>query len=386
MAVFGGLSRRLRSVLTELIGLLCRTVELSAARLVAGTWHFILHACGYSRRGERSPRLCCRTVRESCPSHGSSTVWCLSRTPLAFACRLLHVAIPMSQLPVREGISPPLCARDAMIDFQPVSGFERVSAICTSAVLSLQESRDSPGDSGMVCTPATPGDCIAIVGAAPPLHVHVPLNRRLGVATQPLPTGARQAVPLPILAPPVLLVAPLQRLVRMTTPAPRAEWWAQLFVHRLERRVTPDGGAVVAPASEHRVQRRDETCLCVHSMSAHHCPPLSLMTCHRLPARLDDRLVAALGRRGVWPKVEAQEVKPGLTLLSLHGLGDAGLARLPGQSQAVQWFRQQRLTARDHCPLWLEDEQIIRLAHPSRRSTGKRSRARLFQSVQGHLG
>jgi hypothetical protein len=127
-----------------------------------------------------------------------------------------------------------------MIDFQHVSGFERVSASCTSPVLSLQESRDSRGDARMVCTPATPVDFIAIVGAAPPVHVHVPLNRRLAVETQSFPTGSRHEVPRPVFAPPVLLVAPLQTLVRMATPDPRPEWLAPLFVHLLARLVTTD--------------------------------------------------------------------------------------------------------------------------------------------------
>jgi hypothetical protein len=257
------------------------------------------------------------TVRDRFPSHGSSHVWCLSRTPSACACRRRHVAIPMEQLPGRGGIPPPLFARDARIDFQHVSGFKRVAARCTSPVLSLQESRDSPGDARMMCTSTTPVECIAIVGAAPPLHFDVPLHRRLGVETQALPTGSRPEVPLSVLAPPGLLVAPFQTLVRMARPDPRSELVAQLCVHLLERLVTTDRGAVVAPASDHRVQRLDEASLGVHPMSAHPCPYLSLMTCHRLPARLDARLGAARGRRGVWPNVEAQEVHPCLTLLNL---------------------------------------------------------------------
>ena len=195
---------------------------------------------GDSRRGGRSPRLCGRTVRERCPSHGASHVWCLSRTPSACACRLLQVAIPMEQWPVRGVSSPPWCSRHAMIDVQPVSGVERVSARGPAPVLSLQESRDSRGDARLVCTPATPGDVLAIVGAAPPVHVHVPLHRRLAVATPSCPTGSRPAVPWPVFAPPVLLVAPCQPLGRLATPDPRPAWWAPRCVHRLDRLVTTD--------------------------------------------------------------------------------------------------------------------------------------------------
>jgi hypothetical protein len=219
----------------------------------------------------------------------------------------------MEPLPGRGVISPPLCARKEMIDFPHVSGVERVSASGTSPVLSLQESRDSRGDARMVCTPATPVDVIAIGGAAPPLPVHVPLHRRLAVDTPSFPTGSRPAVPLPVFAPPGLRVAPCQTRVRMATPDPRPEWLAPLFVPRLARRGPTDRGAVVAPSSDHRVQRRDETCLGVHPMSAHHGPHLSRMTCHRLPARFDDGFVSALGLRGVVPHVEPQEVKPCFT-------------------------------------------------------------------------
>ena len=196
--------------------------------------------CSFQYTRRSSPRLCCRTVRESFPSHGYSNVWCLSRTPSAGACRLLQVAIPMSPWSVRGVSLPPLCSRHEMIDFQHVSGFERGSASCTSPVWSLQESRDSRGDARTVCTPATPVACLALGGAAPPVHVPVPRNRRLAGETQSFPTGSRPEVRLPVVAPPVLLGAPCQTRGRMAKPAPRPEWLAQLFVHLLERLVTTD--------------------------------------------------------------------------------------------------------------------------------------------------
>jgi len=110
-----------------------------------------------------------------------------------------------------------------MLDVPHGFGLDGVAARCPSPVLSRQESGDSPGDSGVVCTPATPGDCLAIVGAAPPLHVDVPRHRHLGVDASSLPRGSRLAVPRPRLAPPVLLVAPWQGRARRAKPAPRAE-------------------------------------------------------------------------------------------------------------------------------------------------------------------
>ena len=55
----------------------CRTPAVSRAhqreRGTSGCWW----ASGYSRRGNRSPRLCFKTVLASFPAHGSSIVWCL---------------------------------------------------------------------------------------------------------------------------------------------------------------------------------------------------------------------------------------------------------------------------------------------------------------------
>jgi hypothetical protein len=239
----------------------------------------------------------------------------------------------------------------------------------------------------MVGTSVTPVTCIAIVGAAPSLPFHVPLNRRLGVDTPPLPTRARLEGPLPLLVPPVLLVAPCQTRMRRTTPAPRSAWLAPLFVPRLERLLTPHGRAVVAPSSDHRVERLDEASRWVHPMSVHHGPSLSLMTCHRLPARVDDGLVAALGRRGVVPNGAAQEVTAGLTCLDLQGVGEAGRARFPFQAQAASVVLQHRLTALAHVPLGRSGHQLLRLANHGRwAAAGQRLHDGRFPSVQGHVG
>jgi hypothetical protein len=239
----------------------------------------------------------------------------------------------------------------------------------------------------MVCTSTAPIDLIAIVGTAPPLHFDVPLNRRLGVAPPPLATGSRHAVPPPVFAAPVPLVAPFQALIRLAKPDPRAQLLTQLFVHLRKRLVTTDRREVVAPSTDYRVQRLDQAFLCIHPMSAHHRPQMSLMTGHRLPARFDDGLVSPLRLRGVLPNVEPQAVKPGLPVLDVQGVGDAGFARLQFPSHVASVFRQHRLTALDHFALGMQGHQIIRIANHGRSvSAGKRSRDRLFQAVQGHVG
>jgi hypothetical protein len=210
-------------------------------------------------------------VRARFPSHGAAHVGGRSRTPSAFAGRLRHVAIAMAQWPGRGGLSPSLWSREARIDVPHVSGVARVAAVGTSPALALQEAGASPGDAGGG-TPAPPGDGLAIVGAAPPWPGDVPPNRRHGVATDSRPTGWRRDGPRPRLAPPVWLVAPVQGLVRLATPDPRAALGAQLCVPRRERLVTPDREAGVAPSSEHRGPRRQPAGLGSPPRSAPHGP------------------------------------------------------------------------------------------------------------------
>jgi hypothetical protein len=53
---------------------------------------------GYSRRGNRSPRLCFKTVRASFPAHGSSVIYPLSWAP-CWACDLHVGASPVRVIP-----------------------------------------------------------------------------------------------------------------------------------------------------------------------------------------------------------------------------------------------------------------------------------------------
>jgi hypothetical protein len=76
---------------------------------------------GYSRRGNRSPRLCFKTVLASFPAHGSSIVWCLSSIPTTVLSRLCIMAVSVQQLPVVIGIFPALGFREDVVDFQQVS-------------------------------------------------------------------------------------------------------------------------------------------------------------------------------------------------------------------------------------------------------------------------
>src|SRR5918996_4417788 len=60
----------------------------------------------------------------------------------------------------------PLWSRHAVLACQHVAGCEGRATRWTSPVLSLQASRDARGDARMGGPPATPVDCLAIVGAA----------------------------------------------------------------------------------------------------------------------------------------------------------------------------------------------------------------------------
>ena len=93
---------------------------------------------GYSRRGNRSPRLCFRTVRASFPAHGSSRVWCLSRIPSAVFSRLCIVAVSMEELPVVVRILPAVFFGNDVIFFQHVSHLIVQSASGTLSLLSLE--------------------------------------------------------------------------------------------------------------------------------------------------------------------------------------------------------------------------------------------------------
>jgi hypothetical protein len=274
-----------------------------------------------------------------------------------------------------------------MRDCPHVSSCARVSARWATPLLPPQQSCDALGGAGRVCTSTAPRARLAVVGSAPPLPVDGPLNRRLGVAPPPRATGARDDVPPPGFAAPVPRVAPLPALVRRATPAPRAPWVTPLFVPRRNRLVTPARRAGVAPAADHRVPRRAQACLCLQPLSAPHRPQVALMTCHRLPARGDAGLVAPRRRRGVGPHVEPHAGTPGLPGLDVPGGGDAGVARLHGHAPVASGFRQPRRTARDHCARGRQGHQILRSAQHGRSvSAGQRSRARLFPSVQGHVG
>ena len=94
-------------------------VSRAQKRERSGRWR----ASGYSRRGNRSPRLCFKTVLASFPAHGSSIVWCLLRIPLTVFSRLFVMAVSVQQLPVVIGIFPTLCFREDVVNFQQVSCF-----------------------------------------------------------------------------------------------------------------------------------------------------------------------------------------------------------------------------------------------------------------------
>ena len=67
---------------------------------------------GYSRRGNRSPRLCCKTVRASFPAHGSSVIYPLSWAPYG-ACDL-HVGASPSRV-IHTSLNGVLTASAALL-------------------------------------------------------------------------------------------------------------------------------------------------------------------------------------------------------------------------------------------------------------------------------
>jgi hypothetical protein len=125
--------RTFTSKLCHMLG--THAIEVSGAALCA--------ASGYSRRGDRSPRLCCKTVRATFAAHGFSGVWRLARVPATLLRRVLQVAIPMPQLPVCRFIPAASCAGEDVVDFSHVAHLQAVSARPASPLLRLQQSRRS---------------------------------------------------------------------------------------------------------------------------------------------------------------------------------------------------------------------------------------------------
>src|SRR5262245_31432446 len=154
-------------------------------------------------------------------SHGSSNVWCLSGTPSTLARRLRHVAVPMQQLPVRVRISPTCCTWDDVVHFQHVAHFKIISAVAALPRLPLQQRRHARGDTRIMPPSCAPIHLIAIIGAPSRLHLDMAANRPLRVEREARPPAwRREVVPSPNL-PPILLIGPLTRLVRMAKPAPQ---------------------------------------------------------------------------------------------------------------------------------------------------------------------
>jgi hypothetical protein len=137
----------------------------------------------------------------------------------------------------------------------------------------------------------------------------------------------------------------------MAKPAPRPPVVAQLCVHFLERLAAADRREVVAPSPNDRIEGFNQPFLAIRPMLPDHCCDLPFVLRHCLAARGADRLIAALGLRGVWPAVESQKGKPGSTHCDVYCVGHPGLARLQFQSPPAPLLRNQRLTLLDHCPI-----------------------------------
>jgi len=261
-------------------------------------------------------------------SHGSSTVWCLSGTPSTLARRLLHGAIPMQPLPVRVRISPTGSPWDDVVHFQPVATLQIIAAVAAFPRLPRQHRGPARGDARRLPLPRAPVHVIASVGAPSRLPLDVAANRSLRVERSTRPTASRRAVnPLAGL-PPILLIGPCTRLVRMAKPAPRPPWVAQLFVHFRDRLSPTDRRAVGAPAPHDRIEGCHQPSLPSPPLSPDHCCDRSCGLCHCLAAGGDAGRIPARGRRGVWPDVQPQPVNPGDPRFDVPCGCNPGLARL----------------------------------------------------------
>jgi hypothetical protein len=327
-------------------------------------------------------------VRATFAAHGFSSVWRLARVPATLLRRFLPVAIPLPQLPVCRLLFAASGAGKEVVNFEHVAHLPAVSARPVCPLLLLQQSRRAGLDCRVVASARAPVDFIAIVGSASPVPLHVAPDRRFGVTVQAVAADVRPAVPRAVFPSPLAGVAPLPTLVRMATPPPRPSSWPHTRVQRPTRLLTAHGRAVMTPPPDDRVERCDQPALPRPPAAGGHLPDLPVMSGHRCPARVDDRLIATPYAAWVWATVAPQAVEPGCAFHCFQRRPDPGLARFHLQTHLPSPGGHQSLTLCEHFPLRMAPDELIGRADPRRGPppAGKGLPEQRFQAVQRHLG
>ena len=144
-----------------------------------------------------------------------------------------------------------------MVDLQLVAIFEVQSTAGTLALLPLQELGHSWVQVRVSAQPSGPVDPVAIVGAACASHFDVPTNGPVRVKVESDPIRRRE-VPFARLQAPVLRSDPASGLVWMATNCPAPKLLVGQVVQLAKRLLGGDGGVVVRPASDDRVEMVDQ--------------------------------------------------------------------------------------------------------------------------------
>jgi len=217
-------------------------------------------------------RLGSKTVREGWPlTRLLSDVAFVRRTETArIMRRLAIVTMAVQQLEVVVPIGPAVSVGGDVIYFHPIARREEQAACRTFTALALQESCDSGRDLWMVSKACTPIHPIAIIGAPPPLDLHVTPDGRLPVSIE-AETSLRglkdPAVPLGDA--PVPMGDPLFAFVGMSVGRPSAQHPIEPVIQTLQETRAADAGVIPRPPNDDRVEQLDQSLLTGMAMALH---------------------------------------------------------------------------------------------------------------------
>jgi hypothetical protein len=333
---------------------------------------------GYSRRGDRSPRLCCKTVRATFAAHGFSRVWRVARAPATLLRRFLHVALPMEHLPVGRCIAAALGAGKEVVDVSPVAHLPAGSARPAAPLWLLQQSRRAWLDGRAVAEARAPGAFIAIVGRTSSLSLHVAPARRGGVTVYAWAAGSRPEVERAVFPSPIAGLAPLPTRVQMATPHPRPSSLPQPVGQLPTRLLAAHCPAVMTPSPDDRVERGDQPSLPLRPVAGGHVPDLPVLPGHRHPARCDDALVAPPCAARVWANGAPEEGDPGSACDHCQRRPEPGLARVQRHTHLTPPVCPQCLPVLDDCSVGMAHDRLSWVTCRTASSGAARARHRSF--------
>ena len=214
----------------------------------------------------------------------------------------------------------------------------------------------------------------------------MPLNGRLTVEIQPRAVLDRKG-PVAFVRVPVLRGDPAARLVGMLVSRPASQFLVEQVVERAEGFARNYRCIIACPATYQRIEVRNQArlvpaliplddgaqCVCV--------PPYCCCAWRNdglEPKQCPIGILAGVRfANGMLAHVEPQEVKANLATTLQERMGDTGLAWLQFQANAFQPFGSDLLCPNDDALLFVEHDEIIRVADNHRLFAARRSNGRL---------